>query len=122
MESDWLTTELKKAFVEINRTAEKQAKREAKKSRKAERRRNLKAVEAAEKLREAHHEATIVRPCSECGKPTKADPEFFLNPVRCHHCKDLSRSIDLGIHPRRSVDFSSVRILQGGAPGLGKRK
>ena len=63
-----------------------------------------------------------IRPCMECGMPTKADTEFFLNPVMCQRCKDLSRDIDLGVHPRKHDDFSEITVFKGGAPGLGRRK
>lgn len=63
-----------------------------------------------------------IRPCIDCGAATNADPEFFLNPVMCQRCKDRSRDVDLGIHPRKHDDFSEIKVFKGGSPGLGKRK
>ncbi len=81
-----------------------------------------KAVARAQAAEDAFNASMAIRPCRECGKPTKADPEFFLNPVTCQRCKDRSRDIDLGIHPRKHDNFSEVTVFKGGSPGLGKRK
>lgn len=126
MAQDWVTEQLRKAFVRINKAAEAEEKRAAKEQRKKDRKSSSKAraaaIARAQKQAEELEQSRTVRPCSECGKPAKADPEFFLNPVQCDHCRERSKSIDLGIHPRGSVEFSAVSILKGGAPGLGKRK
>ena len=126
MAQDWVTEQLRIAFVRINKAADAAEKSAAKAKRKKERQATAKAraaaLDRARKQAEALQQSMASRPCSDCGKPAKADPEFFLNPVQCDHCRERSKSIDLGIHPRGSVEFSAVSILKGGAPGLGKRK
>ena len=126
MVQDWVTEQLRIAFIRINKAAEAAEKNALKAQRKKERRDTAKsraaATDRARQKAEELEQSRSIRPCADCGKPAKADPEFFLNPVLCDHCLERSQSIDLGIHPRKSVDFSAVSILKGGAPGLGKRK
>ena len=126
MAIDWLTEQLRKAFIPINKKADKAQKVAERELRKKERRKNSKARFArAEKARldaESFEKSKVERPCRECGRPAKADPEFFLNPVLCQRCKGRANDIDLGIHPRKGDDFTEVTIFKGGAPGLGRRK
>jgi hypothetical protein len=126
MSVDWITEQLRIAFIPINKAAEKADKAALRKQRKEERAKNAKsrliATAKARAASEAFDESMKTRPCSECRKPTRADPEFFLNPVLCQKCKDRSRDIDLGIHPRAHDHFSEVTVFKGGSPGLGKRK
>lgn len=122
MATDWVTEQLRKAFIEINAQAHKaEAKEKKVKSRSELKIRSRAAARAAEESAK-FAQSQKVRPCHECGKPAKADPEFFLNPVMCQRCKDRFRDVDLGIHPRKGDDFSEVTVFQGGAPGLGRRK
>ncbi|WP_135309612.1 hypothetical protein [Pseudomonas nabeulensis] len=81
-----------------------------------------KAIARAQAAEDAFKASMEIRLCRECGKPTKADPEFFLNPVTCQKCKDRARDIGLGIRPRKHDDYSEITVFKGGAPGLGKRK
>ncbi|MBH3440499.1 hypothetical protein [Pseudomonas luteola] len=118
MEDEWVIRELQKAFEKINKKANKEERRKSKKANRALRQASIKR--AAEQIAESE-KAMLVRPCCECGKPAKADPEFFLNPVKCERCLKNS-SIDLGIRPRDSGSFSSITVFKGGAPGLGKRR
>lgn len=62
------------------------------------------------------------RACRECGDLVHVGDQIQLHPVRCNHCKRRSEEIDLGIRSRTSSDFSAITVVQGGAPGLGKRK
>mgnify|MGYP001760158080 FL=1 len=122
MATDWVTEQLRKAFIKINAEAEKAIKRENKlRDRKKSKLRAAAIAKAAQESAEGE-QSKKVRPCYECGRPAKADPEFFLNPVRCQRCKDLSRDVDLGVHPRKHDDFSEITVFKGGAPGLGRRK
>lgn len=66
--------------------------------------------------------ARAYRACRECGDPVHVGDQIPLHPVRCNHCKRRSEEIDLGIRSRHSSDFSAITVVQGGAPGLGKRK
>lgn len=66
--------------------------------------------------------ARTYRVCRECGDPVYVGDQIPLHPVRCNHCKRRSEEIDLGIRSRSSSDFSAITVVQGGAPGLGKRK
>ncbi|MDF4205064.1 hypothetical protein P2W50_00470 [Pseudomonas protegens] len=122
MDDDWLIRELRKVFSQIDITAAQEADKEAKRVKKAERA----ARRAAKRKNPAKNSPPPVKErmvkCRDCGKPTKPDKELYFVPVQCDHCKELSEAVDLGIHPRKSVSFTSVHILQGGAPGLGKRK
>lgn len=121
MDFDLLTHELKKAFAQLDVTEKQEAAKAEKLQRKTERAARRKAAR-----RKPVTVKTTQRPpaaaCRDCGKPTKADDELYFIPVQCNHCQDLSKSIDLGIHPRSPVDFSFVHIVPGGAPGLGRRK
>ena len=120
---DWVTEQLRLAFKKINAKADLESKKASKKERrKLGVKDRLKAIARAEQASADLAKAMKTRPCSECGKPTKADPEFFLNPVMCQRCKDQSQDIDLGIHPRKHDDFSEITVFKGGSPGLGKRK
>lgn len=122
MATDSVTEELRKAFIKVNAKAEKEAQRKKKKLSKLSPSGRAKAVERAARLAAEWEQAQRTRPCSECGKPAKADPEFFLNPVMCQRCKDQAHDVDLGIHPRKHEDFSEITVFKGGSPGLGKRK
>ncbi|ENB9667751.1 hypothetical protein CMV24_29440 [Pseudomonas plecoglossicida] len=119
MATDWVTEQLRKAFIKINAKAERA---ETKRRKRSEAKAKAQAKAKAAKESEAWALSQRVRPCHECGKPAKADPEFFLNPVICPKCKDRSRDVDLGIHPRKRDDFSEITVFKGGAPGLGRRK
>jgi hypothetical protein len=122
MATDWVTEQLRKAFIQVNAKAEreetKQKKRRVRNELKARSKAVARAVEESAKFAQSQK----IRPCHECGTPAKADPEFFLNPVMCQRCKDRSRDVDLGIHPRKRDDFSEITVFKGGAPGLGRRK
>lgn len=123
MATDWVTEQLRLAFKKINAKAELAAKKASKKERrKLGAKDRLMAISRAQQATDDLAKAMKTRPCSECGKPAKADPEFFLNPVMCQRCKDQLRDIDLGIHPRKHDDFSEITVFKGGSPGLGKRK
>lgn len=123
MDIDELIAELKEALSAKPGKAEKA---ELRLQKKKDRRKNSKLHKKA--LAKAQADALLAaksamhRPCSECGKPAKPDPDFFLNPVQCSHCSQRSRDFDLGIRPKSSANLASIRILRGGAPGLGKRK
>lgn len=119
MATDWVTEQLRKAFIKINAKAERA---EFKRRKRAEAKLKASALAKAAEEAAAWSLSQKVRPCHECGKPAKADPDFFLNPVMCQRCKDRSRDVDLGIHPRKRDDFSEITIFKGGAPGLGRRK
>ena len=121
MNNDWLIRELRKAFAQIDVTAAQEAEKEAKRIRKADRAARRAAQRKKPSKAVVVPEVRLAK-CRDCGKPTKADEELYFLPVQCDHCKELSHAVDLGIHPKRSVEFSSVQIVQGGAPGLGKRK
>lgn len=126
MSDDSVLWQLRRAFARINKQAEAAERSAERVRRKAERKKGsrIRSIAAAKAKEDAEKfgASILARPCSECGKPAKADPEFFLNPVQCERCSSLSQSIHLGIHARESIDFSEVTILKGGAPGLGKRK
>lgn len=122
MAIDWVTEQLRKAFIKINAEADRAAKREKKLRSRKDSKLRAKALDVAAEESEKWAQCQKVRPCRECGEPAKADPEFFLNPVICQRCKDRSRDIDLGIHPRKRDDFSEITVFKGGAPGLGRRK
>lgn len=62
------------------------------------------------------------RTCRECSNPVFVGDEIPLTPICCEHCKKRAREIDLGIKTRSGGDFTALTIVQGGAPGLGKRK
>lgn len=121
-----LLLQLRYAFAYINKKARAEEHHADLARREPELRRRRKEREAAAakaRAEEEKYQATMrTRPCSECGKPTSADPDFFLNPVQCERCVSLGESIKLGINAREAVGFSEVTILPGGAPGLGKRK
>lgn len=85
-------------------------------------RKNLKRREAVMKEIAAKELAAKYRNCRECGDPVYVGDQIPLHPVRCKHCKRRSSEIDLGLRSRSGVEFSSVRVVAGGAPGLGKRK
>ncbi|KAE9640633.1 hypothetical protein EJA70_24355 [Pseudomonas sp. PB103] len=122
MDFDLLTHELKKAFAQLDVTEKQEAAKAEKLQRKTERAARRKAARRKPVTVKTTQRPPATTACSDCGKPTKADDELYFIPVQCNHCQDLSRSIDLGIHPRSPVDFSFVHIVPGGAPGLGRRK
>jgi hypothetical protein len=122
MATDWVTEQLRKAFIKINAKAEREEAKEKKRRARNELKARSRAVARAADESAKFALSQKIRPCHECGKPAKADPEFFLNPVMCQRCKDRSRDVDLGIHPRKRDDFSEITILKGGAPGFGRRK
>ncbi len=122
MATDLVNEQLRKAFITINAKAEKDAQSKKKKRRKLSSKDRAKAAERAAQSAAEWEQAQKTRPCRECGKPAKADPVFFLNPVMCQRCKDQAHDIDLGIHPCKHEDFSEITVFKGGSPGLGKRK
>jgi len=122
MDFDLLTYELKKAFAQLDVAEKQEAAKAEKLQRKAERAARRKAAKKKPAAPKAAQQLPAKAACKGCGKLTNPDPELYFIPVQCGHCMELSKFIDLGIHPRRPVEFSSVRIMQGGAPGLGKRK
>lgn len=121
-----LLLQLRYAFAYLNKKAraeEHQADLARREPELRKRRKEREAAAAKAKADEEKFQASLLtRPCTECGKPTTADPEFFLNPVQCERCISLGQSIHLGINARESIGFREVTIVQGGAPGLGKRK
>lgn len=122
MDFDLLTHELKKAFSQLDVTERQEADKAEKLQRKvarAARRKAARKKPAAVKATE-QPPATVV--CKDCGKLTHPDPEFSFLPVQCHHCRQLSAVIDLGIRSKSATEFSSVSVVAGGAPGLGKRR
>jgi hypothetical protein len=122
MATDWLTEQLRIAFIKINAKADRAAANEKKRQARKQSKLRAKAIAKAAEESAKFAQSQKIRPCRECGKPAKADPEFFLNPVMCQRCKDRSRDVDLGIHPRKRDDFSEITVFKGGAPGLGRRK
>lgn len=120
MAMDSVTEQLRKAFIKINAQADEKAKKEAKLRNRADCKSRAKAK--AEEESAIWAQSQKIRPCYECGQPTKADPEFFLNPVMCQKCKHRSYDVDLGIHSRKRDEFSEITVFEGGAPGLGRRK
>lgn len=121
-----LLLQLRYAFAYLNKKARAEEHQAdlARREPELRRRRKEREIAAANaKADEKKFQASLLtRPCIECGKPTSADPDFFLNPVQCERCASISQSIQLGISARESADFREVTILPGGAPGLGKRK
>lgn len=66
--------------------------------------------------------AAQYRDCRQCGKPVFIGQEIPITPICCSRCRRHDEEIDLGIKPKNGNEFSSVKVLPGGAPGLGKRK
>lgn len=66
--------------------------------------------------------AAEYRECRQCGKPVYIGQEIPLSPICCSRCRRRDEEIDLGIKAKSGNDFSTVKVLPGGAPGLGKRK
>jgi endogenous inhibitor of DNA gyrase (YacG/DUF329 family) len=122
MATDWITEQLRKVFININTEADRADKKSQKRHDRKESKLRTKAISKAADESAKWVQSQKIRSCQECGKPTKADPEFFLNPVMCQRCKDRSRDIDLGIHSRKHDEFSEITVFKGGAPGLGRRK
>lgn len=122
MANDRLTEQLRNAFIKINAKADRVAANEKKRKARKQSKLRAKAIAKCAEDSAKFEQSQKIRPCQECGKPAKADPEFFLNPVICQRCKDRSRDIDLGIHPRKCDDFSEITVFKGGAPGLGRRR
>ncbi|WP_145251769.1 hypothetical protein [Pseudomonas sp. SJZ131] len=122
MDFDLLTHELKKAFSQLDVTERQEAAKAEKLQRKVDRAARRKASKKRPAAVKATEQPPATVACKDCGKPTKPDPEFSFLPVQCQHCRQLSVVVDLGIRSKSSTAFSSVTVVAGGAPGLGKRK
>lgn len=66
--------------------------------------------------------AAKYRDCRECGRPVHVGDNIPLSPVRCERCKARDGQFDLGIKSSKSNAFTEITVVQGGSPGLGKRK
>lgn len=118
MEEKSLDDQLKAAFAAINKEACKRDRKAARKLKKKRVKDLARAVRRNEELISSIEKSRQTRPCSECGKATRADPDFFLNPVQCEDCKSWSAQ---GRSRQNRTQFSASTVVQGGAPGLGKR-
>ena len=122
MDFDLLTHELKKAFSQLDVTEKQEAAKAEKLQRKADRAARRKAARKKPAVVKAAQQPLATAACKDCGKLTNPDPELYFLPVRCQHCQQLSAAIDLGIRSKSTTEFSSVSVVAGGAPGLGKRR
>jgi hypothetical protein len=122
MDFDLLTHELKKAFAQLDVTEKQEAAKAEKLQRKTERAARRKAARRKPVTVQTIQKPPATAMCKDCGKSTNPDPELYFLPVQCLHCQQLSEAIDLGIRSKSSTEFSSVSVVPGGAPGLGKRK
>lgn len=66
--------------------------------------------------------AAKYRDCRECGRPVHVGDNIPLSPVRCERCKSRDGQFDLGIKPSKGNEFTELTVVQGGSPGLGRRK
>lgn len=66
--------------------------------------------------------AAKYRDCRECGRPVHVGENIPLIPVRCDRCRARDGQFDLGIKSPKGNAFTETKVVQGGAPGLGKRK
>ncbi|WP_157969711.1 hypothetical protein [Pseudomonas huaxiensis] len=121
MDIDLLAYELKKAFAQLDVTEKQEAARAEKSQRKSERAARRKAARRKPEPVKTTQRLAEIASCKDCGKPTNPDTELYFLPVQCKHCQQLSEAIDLGIRSRSSTEFSSITVVPGGAPGLGKR-
>mgnify|MGYP003429933041 CR=1 FL=1 len=122
MDFDLLSHELKKAFAQLDVTAKQEAANAEKLRRKAERAARRKARRSAPVAAKPINTPSVQVLCKNCGRPTKPDPEIYFLPVLCEHCRQVAEVVDLGIRSKSITEFSSVVVVAGGAPGLGKRK
>lgn len=100
-------------------TAKQIAKEAKRKARKEERERKAKLliqqaeIERKKKLRLA---------CVEChAELPPPEVDDFL-PRLCRRCESRNAALSAGFQPKSATQYSSVKIVQGGSPGLGRRK
>lgn len=122
MDFDLLSHELKKAFAQLDITEKQEAAKAEKLQRKANRAARRKAARKKPAAVKATQQPLVTASCKDCGRLTTPDPELYFLPVQCQHCRQLSEAIDLGIRSKSTTEFSSVSVVPGGAPGLGKRR
>lgn len=122
MDFDLLSHELKKAFAQLDITEKQEAAKAEKLQRKVNRAARRKAARKKPVAVKATQAPSVTATCKDCGRLTTPDPELYFLPVQCQHCRQFSESIDLGIHSKSTTEFSSVSVVPGGAPGLGKRR
>lgn len=100
--------------------SQKQVEREAKRlSRKDRRERKAKLlIQQAEMERRNKLRLS----CAEChSELPPPDIDDFL-PRLCRRCESRNAALSAGFQPKSATQYSSVKIVQGGSPGLGRRK
>lgn len=100
--------------------SQKQIEREAKRLLRKERRErkaNLLIQQA-----EIERKNKIRLSCAECHAELPPPEEDDFLPRLCRRCESRNEALSAGFQPKSAIQYSSVKIVQGGSPGLGRRK
>lgn len=79
-------------------------------------------LSAITRYAEMQAKARAPKTCFECKAELPVTEDSDLLPGLCKRCESRNAELAVGFKPKTQTEFSSVKVVQGGAPGSGRRR